>query len=419
MTSGQAGEGRGWPSPVPGFSLRAYRPSDSDACKRLEQEGSEFSQNFLLQGGFTHYKYFHAKPEQFGKYAILVCERDQDQRICAAIVAVVKQAHVHHKLQQCAYVFDLRVAAPFRRKGIARALTTTLHEICVAPPYNVEYFYLSANGTNKKARALYTSLGWSRASERRLRMCPTLIPSFASISNRTSNVIRLPTDDSIRLVADFYSARDLGLDYSGFQKLFASEGYLGTYFATDAEGSEASLSLWHGSLFTGFHISRFIFPAYIWSYIGFPVAIASAICLIFSLFHLAWKCQSLVVKLLLFAAGTVLSLFVTKMISWVHRLRQFRARAFAPVWRGDAEKWQHLMRAVYARVEEDARSRGFACLAINADINSPIWRALKRSFCSVGPAEGNGRCIAFWHTCQGLDCLPLLSPDCFFDPRDM
>ena len=83
-------------------------------------------------------------------------------------------------------------------------------------------------------------------------------------------------------------------------------------------------------------------------------------------------------------------------------------------------EWQPLMRAVYRRVCEEARERGYAVLVINEDVSSPLALCLLSQKGGAPPRSPT----SFWQKDLSAPAKPSASPaafgtDAFFDPRDM
>ena len=99
---------------------------------------------------------------------------------------------------------------------------------------------------------------------------------------------------------------------------------------------------------------------------------------------------------------------------WARSRTAFRARAFAPVLKGDGAA--RLVAAVHARAAAEARALGFAFLVINEDIDSPLICALRKGKRQRSPTS-------FWQKIPGLpphaEPPPELRSDMLFDPRDM
>ncbi len=402
------------------LAIRDYRQDDSEAAKALERSGSELPNNALLQLSFAHWSTFHAKACRYPHHAILVATHEPTGALVGVIAAAVKSIYFGGSLVRAAYVFDLRVARPFRRCGLGRALTVALEEKCVSA-LGAEYFYLSVNGTNHRARRLYTSLGWQRACGRRLCVSPLLSPRAASAEEtaaaaRGGGVRRMAPQEAIELVTRFYAGRDHAPCAEELTQILESDCCLGTFVASDGGGSRAALSLWHGSTLTGIRVDRLVLPASVWAVLlpRLMATIAAALAAVCT--YTALHSTTTSSRALLVASSAITAAAGAFVYRWASRISSFRARAFAPVWEGP--NWEVLMRAVRARVAAEARSLGFATLVVNGDSEAPYFRAVPSSMSDIGPRESSSG-IEFWHKSAGSSRPRELQSDNFFDPRDM
>ena len=406
------------------LQLRDFDAAKDDAaCKELEVTASQFQAlGGSIKAAIVHHGGFDAKPRQFADHLLLVVVDEANKgAVCGVVCVGIKRAYVHGALQLCGMVFDLRVSEQYQRRGIGAALTTAAEER--AAQRGVTFFYLSVNNDNRKARALYASQGWNKASGRALVFTPLLwIPSAdsASASAVKGAVVKIERTRALKMVRAHYATRDLGLSTDEFARLFESEeSYLGTYVAEDGAGSRAALSLWHGSRLTAFTPVHLLLPVAWWSTIA-PALGALAVG------GAAYAVRALLAS----SAGTVARAALAATLAavvcgavgfgrWIRSRTAFRARAFAPCWSGP--KWEPLMRAVNAHVNAEARALGFGVIVINEDAGSPLVRCLY--------PRGSGRPrspTAFWQkrlptppVWSDESALPTLYPDAFFDPRDM
>ena len=78
------------------------------------------------------------------------------------------------------------------------------------------------------------------------------------------------------------------------------------------------------------------------------------------------------------------------------------------------------MRAVHARVADEARALGFSLLVINEDVSSPLVACLgARGATPRSPTAFWQRVVPPPPAWSEESALPALHPDAFFDPRDM
>ena len=107
----------------------------------------------------------------------------------------------------------------------------------------------------------------------------------------------------------------------------------------------------------------------------------------------------------------------------------FKARAIAPVMRGERDACEPLMRAVYARVCAEASAAGFAMMVINEDTRAPFVRVVRGGGSRYVPEErreSKHTGTAFWQKMlrpsddSTMASTPSpLAVDSFFDPRDI
>jgi Acetyltransferase (GNAT) family len=160
-----------------------------------------------------------------------------------------------------AYLFDLRVHEAYQRRGIGSRLSKIAEELVKS--VGATLMYLTVNGDNQKARALYHKLGYETASRRRpgvalLRAVPTADPALPF--EQVHDVQR-----ARQLIADAFDLVDntpLDLD-----AILASPSYEGTLYArsgSDEEASEAGVSLWNASRCSSIEFQQVILPAWVW-----------------------------------------------------------------------------------------------------------------------------------------------------------
>ena len=105
--------------------------------------------------------------------------------------------------------------------------------------------------------------------------------------------------------------------------------------------------------------------------------------------------------------------------AWARSRMAFRARVFAPVGTGPA--WEPLLRATYARAQDEARRLGFAFIAMNADVTDAAALAL----CGLPRTARLRPATQFWQKMLRRSArdplvggaLPPLASRGLFDPR--
>ena len=243
------------------FIVRDFVAADDAACKELENSASQVHLlNRTIRLAHLHYHRFDAKLEYFqrDKSFVLVAQDGhpicQDgQHICGVVAVGVKRAHVHGAQHLCGFVHDLRVHPSRQGRGIGRLLTMELEARCRAR--GVDVLYLSVNRDNRRARRLYSRVGYTAASSRVLLVQPLLLPSWPRSTAREGCTLKaLTAAEATELLWRHYGRRDLGLDRAGYGELCASHFFLGCWILSDRDGSYASLSLWNGSELGGFAV---------------------------------------------------------------------------------------------------------------------------------------------------------------------
>ena len=414
-----------------GLSIRTYCAYDDAACRALERTASQF-QGFggLVKAAIVHHAPFDTKPRQFvSGYLLLVCvdERVTTEHsagsggaVCGAICVGLKDAFVHGRQRRCGFVFDLRVDERWQRRGIGAALAREAERRSAVR--GAEWLYLSVNRDNAKATGLYSKLGWSAASTRRLLFTPLLLPPrCASADSRAvaagGGIRRCSAEEGAALVARHFAARDLGPSSKEVDAFSKSSLHLGTWVASDGAGSRAALSLWHASSLSSFAPVRLVLPAAVWRRLLWPLLVAATAVITVGasavLVHPNWlspACRH--AAFLGLSAVTAAGVLLFK---WVRSRAAFRARIFAPVYEGNA--WQPLMRALHAHLRAEARARGFALVVVNEDAASPLVECLGKKSGRAPTAFLQKWLPQGYNKHQG-ECASL-SPDCFFDPRDI
>lgn len=415
----------------PGLVLRTYGTEDDAACKALEISASQF-QSFggLIKAAIHHKGKFDDKPRQFDDYILLACEdKSKNGHICAVVAVAIKTALVHGSQQRCGFVFDLRVEEAYQKRGIGKAITKEAEKRAEAR--GCTYLYLSVNNDNRKARALYTSAGWTLASRRALVFQPLVCVRPASAMDAEvaavgGGVQLLEAVEALALVTAHFAKRDLGLSASEFKVLFASHNMLGTFAASDGHGSRAVLSLWHGSSFNSFKPVRLLLPMSTWARLRVPLGCCGGLLVGYAAYAMLLAAPGPLTRLLVGAGFLAGAAAVGFMWNFLRTRTAFRARAFAPIATGP--NWQPLMRAVHAHVLGEARKRGFGVMVINEDVSSPLTSTLVRMD-AKGEAKKGGAPrspTSFWQKAlqstpgsNGSGVMPSLQSDAFFDPRDI
>lgn len=410
------------------LSIRAYTPADDAACKLLEVTASQFqSVGGLIKAAITHNGGFDGKALQYESHVLLVCFDSACDAVCGVIVCAIKTVTVHGQERRIGFVSDLRVDEKYQRQGIGEALAQEVE--ARASAQGVTFLVLSVNNDNRKAKQLYSKLGWHMASARNLSFRP-LLSLPADPSRGKILVEQLEHEAALSLTAKHYGKRDLGLTAQEFRRLFSASQLLGTYFATDGAGSQAALSLWHGSTISNFTPLNLFLPVRVWKRI-FPLlataACAAAAAGAYALLGAAGRVGGPIAQAAVGLPCAAVAGAVGYFVNFINTRTAFRARAFAPVVSGPA--WQPLMRAVHARVCTEARRQGFGVIVINEDMESEMVACLGAG--KDASKEGDVKTktkkkapTSFWQkhlvaAGGASDAQAMLKPDAFFDPRDI
>ena len=403
-----------------GLSIRTYSAYDDAACRALERTASQF-QGFggLVKAAIKHHAPFDTKPRQFiSGYVLLVCvdERVTTEHnggsggaVCGAICVGLKDAFVHGRQRRCGFVFDLRVDERWQRRGIGAALAREAERRSAMR--GAEWLYLSVNRDNKKATKLYTKLGWSAASTRRLLFTPLLLPPRCvgrlarGGRGRRHPPLLGPGGRGAR-GTPFCRPRPRRKEVDAFSK---SSLHLGVWVASDGCGSRAALrsgtprrsrrSRPSGSL-----------PVAVWQKLVWPLSVAAtAVSTVgFSALLVPLTPAGRHAAMACLAAATATGVLFVNSAALARRVP--RARLCARL-RG------RRVAAAHARSARPPARRGaraaFALVVVNEDADSPLVECLGKT--------GGRTPTAFLQKwlLQGQAECPPLRPDGFFDPRDI
>lgn len=253
----------------------------------------------LFSGSFEHHVRFDTKAKAFDRGGhVLVCECVQDGVLCGVICAGLKRVWLAGSVALIGYLFDLRCHDNYRRAGVGRRLSNAIEAACASS--GAQRMYLTVNGNNEPAKALYNSLGYTCASHRAPSVVLLLPPAPAgSLATRLvlgdssgrgggsgrSSGDNASNDDPrgaivVRCIRDGAAACALvgphlqGVDMAPSmpQHLYEAPHFLGTYVARweqqckdDDHGRElaaafGAVSLWDGSALGGLALDRLILP---------------------------------------------------------------------------------------------------------------------------------------------------------------
>eukprot|EP00756_Hemistasia_phaeocysticola_P052450 Hpha_TRINITY_DN27691_c0_g1::TRINITY_DN27691_c0_g1_i1::g.57420::m.57420 len=151
---------------------RAYRSGDSEACKGLEKKARQGKRwawlskllDVVFRLHFVHHAGFDEKARQYENHVIRVAEDSDTAQIVGVVCVGIKRVVIRGETFKAAMIFDLRVDETYQGKGIGRLLSTAAE--AESTKHGVDFWYLSVNGDNTKAKTLYKSLGYHHASTR-------------------------------------------------------------------------------------------------------------------------------------------------------------------------------------------------------------------------------------------------------------
>lgn len=143
------------------MQIRWYQPGDDDALMALERQCPRGEPN-----AFVHWRHrFIDRAAIFASYALLLVEADGAIVACAA--AAIKDTVVQKEAVRLAYIFDVRVAPPYRRQGLALTLLTGFEQELITT-YGCDGAYAHIVATNLPSLRLFDALGYKRRRQLRL-----------------------------------------------------------------------------------------------------------------------------------------------------------------------------------------------------------------------------------------------------------
>mmetsp|Transcript_6287 Transcript_6287/g.15073 ORF Transcript_6287/g.15073 Transcript_6287/m.15073 type:complete len:426 (-) Transcript_6287:84-1361(-) len=411
---------------------REYCDADDAQCKALEgraMQGSRYPMTDVVlktffRAGFDHLVTFDAKAKQYGEYAVHVAEVKETGTIVGVCCCILKKVWLYGEQHTIGYVFELRVDEACQGCGIGKILTQRMEEVCAKR--GATYFYLSVNEDNTKAKSLYGSRGYGVCSERKPVQNLLMAPVEEA---KDVKVEKVSMEEGLRLTQEAYGKSDM--TPADLKQLFDSPLYEGTLVARSGS-SIAGLSLWNGSYFVGFRVTRFFIPVWCWR----MRAVRYALCC--GLVYLGWRwtCsmhgsflrarhQGGVFDTGMFTSKAVLSLGISIGIAKVWKIISFaaqkitssdtklRGRGFAPFASGPQEEKERLLQAVIQRAQNMSYERGYAMMLINMDGKDELRNIF-------GPAPFTTLfMIKKVGVSKAGDAATPFTPTNFFDPRDI
>mmetsp|Transcript_66028 Transcript_66028/g.123140 ORF Transcript_66028/g.123140 Transcript_66028/m.123140 type:complete len:425 (-) Transcript_66028:63-1337(-) len=410
---------------------REYVDADDAQCKDLEgraMQGNRYPAldvflKTFFRAGFEHQVTFDAKAKQYGEYAVHVAEVKETGVILGVCCCILKKVWLYGEQHKVGYVFDLRVDEAYQGCGIGKNLTQRMEEVCIQR--GASHFYLSVNEDNTKAKCLYGRRGYGVCSERK----PVQYLLMAPVEEVTDVKVELVSvEEGLRLTEDAFGKTDM--TPADLKQLFQSPLYEGTLVARSGS-SIAGMSLWNGSYFVGFRVTRFFLPVWCWQ----MRSVRWAFC--FGLAYLGWRWTCSVhgsflrarqhggiYDPLMFTLKAGLSLGVSVGISKVWKVVSFatkkittagtklRGRGFAPFASGPQEEKDRLLQAVICRAKNICYENGYAMMLINMDGKDEMRKAF-------GPSPFTTLFMIKKVGVSTGDAATPLAPANFFDPRDI
>lgn len=414
---------------------RDYCDKDDLRCKALEMramQGGRFPAvqkllSFFFRAGFEHFVTFDAKAKQYDEHIIRVVEdRASNNRLVGVGCAVLKMVRIKSEVCKVGYVFDLRVDEDYQSHGVGKTLTHQIEEACESR--GAKFLYLTVNANNTKAKALYRKRGFVHASHRAPSMSLLVHPQRADIDDDII-VERISVEEALQMTETYYKHSDLAL--GSMAVLFQSKLCQGTFVARRGT-SFAGASTWNGSFLTGFRVDRVVLPVACWNCVFAKSVLFSGAS--YAALQLLWAYQATYMRarasrstdeLLLFASMSLfsatlvatlwyvwpaLSFLARKVISGDTKLRH---RIFGPFGNGPSSEQELLMRIVLRKIHNTARADGYALSICNMDRDHPLRGCF--------PSSRFSTIFLYKQLTQVGSSVELepLSPDNFFDPRDL
>lgn len=410
--------------------VRDCRPEDDAAINELEKRASQHRKipiiKYLFKASIKHITRFNAKATQFDSHHIVCLEDTSNDKLCGVVVCGCKTVWFQGKLRKCAYIFDLRVDEDYQGRGLGTLISKEVEARCIKD--GIEFLYLTVNGDNAKAKALYKKLGFVIASRR--WPCADLL--------REENLYELPAGASLELLnarqaapvfQEAYTCRDMSL--ACWEPLLSSPLFQVALVAKSSDGrSSAGVCLWDAGSFHTMVLERFFVPM-VWftdpvvklftKGLGLLLA-GGALALTGTGLWRLWASHawiSLSVTSIAVCAGAVALCRAWPIISSILGLlgrflphdgpvERTRGRLFAPFASGP--DGLELLTAVLPRARAEARDRGFLMVICNIAEEDPLRDAF-------GPGRFRTEFLQK-HLVPGF-ALQEFSTDSFHDPRDI
>jgi len=256
------------------ITYRLYTPSDDVPLIALEKEASQGNKYVRLIADFStiHREPFDSKCKLFPDHIIVVAEAQRpnsaQKDLCGCACLGIKEIYFNQKKVKAGVLFDLRVSERYQRKGIGATICELIEKL--AAEKGCEFIYLSVNNNNNKAIFLYTKLGYSVISHRRMGFMTTppqshdLIPSEVEIEHNGRPVKlkfeRLTREEALDSYNKFYLNQDLAL--VNWKELTDSQEYIGTFVAkTEDNKNTVGMTLQRIRKSGSMGLTRFFFPA--------------------------------------------------------------------------------------------------------------------------------------------------------------
>jgi ribosomal protein S18 acetylase RimI-like enzyme len=261
---------------------REYQPEDSEQCIALENESHQHPTFYgMMHDGTIFGNDFDNKCRRYTEYVIVLGEaiHKQDPKkkiICACACLGLKNMYFNQQEVKSGFLFDLRVSDKFQKRGIGTKITNLLEEKAKAK--ECKFFYLSVNGSNKKAISLYEKTGYSMISERRITR--QIIKRRPIEDRRNTKTVKLDSgktydlkfqrlDDDMDKVHEhynkFYTNQDLAI--KNFGEIFNTRGYLGTFGVSTSDNKNiVGISLFKSDTSNIFGVKKLVVPTTFYTY---------------------------------------------------------------------------------------------------------------------------------------------------------
>ena len=447
-----------------GVIVRDYVPSDDAAIDALQHHSSMEHSAFrwLRMLGLNLHAYIRVTAQDIGGYNSRALDFDDHIILVAEDTArLVGVINVGIKSVRCqgvegvrvGFLYGLRVHEDLQGVGLGRRMLETAEE--QARRQGCQRMLLTVNDDNTAARRFFDRAGYSIASQRVLRFSPLwtlgLRPALADFvrvelrpdslgwkqrTARKHGAALLPLDVTVpdhdyallETISDGHNGRDMAPDVA---LLARCRPFVGAVHAELEDGSRAGGMLWDASQHKTFVASGYLVDLArrgLAPWVRAAIVSSAGVVCVYNM----WQLRELVLAERFGFAAMVLSLQVVcvwgarqaaSFMAFVHARNMKMVRFFG--YYAEGARGSELLHAVYWKARETARnacSISGAAVLINADQHDPLLPCLKAA--DKPPSKATKEKLVprtrFLHKALLGSVHPQpMSPDMFFDPRDI